>query len=360
MYMDKLIRRKTWWVIIGLVSTLVGGCKPSGRPQFAMPEIKLITGENLHSVVAFTPQEATVFGNHGVIYSTTNGGAGLKDWEARESGFGDLLLCQASFVNRDKGWAVGTKGVVIRTSDGGKTWVAQQSGTEKNLFSVCFVDDQNGWVVGEFGTIIHTADGGESWKSQSKGVDKELNSVFFVDDQNGWVVGEFGTILHTTDGGETWEPQICEAIQTEEDKFSFDWKPMPALYSLYCKDKETAWIAGMDGIILKTENGGNEWGKLESNCDVPLYSITIKGKRGWAVGSEGYYLLSRDGGETWEVRDGVIKTRFWLREVSFSDEENGWIVGAMGTVAHTNDGGENWDLISGMTYDMPEYGLADF
>jgi len=319
MYMDKLIRRKTWWVIIGLVSTLVGGCKPSGRPQFAMPEIKLITGENLHSVVAFTPQEATVFGNHGVIYSTTNGGAGLKDWEARESGFGDLLLCQASFVNRDKGWAVGTKGVVIRTSDGGKTWVAQQSGTEKNLFSVCFVDDQNGWVV-----------------------------------------GEFGTILHTTDGGETWEPQICEAIQTEEDKFSFDWKPMPALYSLYCKDKETAWIAGMDGIILKTENGGNEWRKLESNCDVPLYSITIKGKRGWAVGSEGYYLLSRDGGETWEVRDGVIKTRFWLREVSFSDEENGWIVGAMGTVARTNDGGENWDLISGMTYDMPEYGLADF
>ena len=157
----------------------------------------------------------------------------LKDWESRESGVGDLLLCQASFISRDKGWAVGTRGVVIHTSDGGKTWVTQQSGTEKNLFSVSFVDDQHGWAVGEFGTIVHTANGGESWESQSKGVDKELNSVCFVDALNGWVVGEFGTILHTTDGGETWEQQICEAIQTEEDMFSFDWKPMPALYALY-------------------------------------------------------------------------------------------------------------------------------
>jgi photosystem II stability/assembly factor-like uncharacterized protein len=360
MYMDNLKRRTYWWIIIGLLATFVGGCKPGGRPEFAMPEFKMITGENLHSVVAFSPQEVEVFGNHGVIYGTANGGAGLKDWEPRESGTKDLLLCQASFINREKGWVVGTRGSVIHTSDGGKTWINQESGTEKNLFSVSFVDDRNGWAVGEFGTIIHTSNGGESWESQSKGVDKELNSVRFVDARNGWVVGEFGTILHTKDGGETWEQQICEAIQTEEDMFSFDWKPMPALYALSCKDKDTAWIAGMDGIILKTSNGGSEWIKLESNCDVPLYSITVKGSRGWAVGSRGYYLLSLDGGETWEVRDGVIKTRFWLREVSFSDENNGWIVGAMGTVARSKDGGENWELISGMTYDMPEYGLADF
>ena len=88
--MNDITRRKYWVVIIGLLSTIVVGCKPD-RPDFAMPEIKLITGENLHSVVAFTPQEAEVFGNHGVIYGTANGGAGLKDWELRKSGVGDLL-----------------------------------------------------------------------------------------------------------------------------------------------------------------------------------------------------------------------------------------------------------------------------
>ena len=75
--MDNLTKRNFSWVIIGLLATLVVGCKP-GRPEFAMPKIKMITGENLHSVVAFTPQEAEVFGNHGVIYGTSNGGARLK------------------------------------------------------------------------------------------------------------------------------------------------------------------------------------------------------------------------------------------------------------------------------------------
>jgi photosystem II stability/assembly factor-like uncharacterized protein len=116
----------------------------------------------------------------------------------------------------------------------------------------------------------------------------------------------------------------------------------------------------MDGLILKTEDRGNTWRKLATNCTVPLYGIDIKGQRGWAVGSRGQYLFSQDGGETWSVKEDVIKTRFWLKAVSFIDENNGWIVGASGAVAHSTDGGIGWKLISGMSYDMPEYGLTDF
>ena len=345
------------YVVLCLVSI---GCKPPGRPQFAMPKIKMITGENLHSVVAFSPQEVEVFGNMGTIFRTGNGGATTGDWERLQSGVEDALLCKAAFIDREKGWAVGIKGTILHSVDGGRTWVMQNSGTEKNLFSVSFVDAQNGWAVGEFGTIIHTGDGGESWQSQSKGVDKELNGVCFVDDLRGWVVGEFGTILHTEDGGTEWEKQTCEEIQTEDDMFSYEWRPMPALYAVHFLNADDGLIIGMDGIILKTDNGGKKWRKLQSNCDVPLYGIEMVGKRGWIVGSRGYYLLSHDGGETWEVKDGLIKTRFWLKDVSFSDENNGWIVGAMGTLARTVDGGENWELISGMSYDMQEYGLTDF
>ena len=32
----------------------------------------------------------------------------------------------------------------------------------------------------------------------------------------------------------------------------------------------------------------------------------------------------------------------------------------MGTVATTKDGGKSWKVISGFSYDMPEFGLADF
>ena len=344
---------------VGFVCLLFVGCKP-GRPEFAMPEIKMITGENLHNVVAFDPKEALTSGSYGVVYHTSTGGTTKDDWQPLASEVGDVLLCEADFIDRNTGWIVGIKGTIIHTVDGGKKWVKQESGTEKNLFSISFADAKNGWVVGEFGTILHTTDGGESWKSQSKDIDKILNSVCFIDVRNGWVIGEFGTIFHTTDGGEHWKKQRCKDIETEEDMLSYDWKPMPALYEVYFKDKDSGWIVGMDGIILKTENGGKHWRKIESNCEVPLYGIDIKGRKGWIVGKEGYYLLSEDGGETWKVKDGVIKTRFWLRDVTFSDEDNGWIVGAMGTVARSTDGGKSWELISGMSYDMAEYGLADF
>lgn len=347
------------WVTIGFVVLFFLGCKP-GRPEFALPKIKMITGENLHSVVAFNAEEALITGNYGVIYDTGTGGKTTKDWQLLESGVGDTLLCEAAFITRNVGWVVGTKGTIIHTTDGGKTWIKQESGTEKNIFSVSFADAKNGWVAGEYGTLLHTSDGGEHWESQTKEIDKMLNGVCFVDARNGWVVGEFGTILHTTDGGEHWKGQRCKDIETVSDMMSFDWKPMPALYEVCFINKSKGWIVGMDGIILKTENGGKQWRKLETGFDTPLYGIAIKGEKGWIVGKEGYYLLSEDGGETWEIKDDVIKTRFWLRDVAFSDENNGWIVGATGTVVRSIDGGKNWELISGMSYDMPEYGLTDF
>ena len=295
------------------------GCKMPGRPQFAMPKIHMVTGENLHSVVAFSPQEAEVFGNMGIILSTAAGGGTTEAWEKIESGAEDSLLCDATFVDRENGWAVGIKGTIIHSTDGGKTWSAQSSGTEKNLVSVTFPDLRNGWVV-----------------------------------------GEFGTILHTEDGGASWEAQTCEEIQTNNDMFSYDWRPMPALYAVRFPNQNTGLVIGADGIILKTDDGGKRWRKVQSHTEVPLYAIETIGNRFWVVGSRGTYLASHDAGETWQVKDGLIKCRFWLKDVSFSDENNGWIVGAMGTLARTTDGGESWKLVSGMSYDMEEYGLTDF
>ena len=336
------------------------GCKMSGRPQFAMPKIHMVTGENLHSVVAFSPQEAEVFGNMGIILSTAAGGGTTEAWEKIESGAEDSLLCDATFVDRENGWAVGIKGTIIHSTDGGKTWSAQSSGTEKNLVSVTFPDLRNGWVVGEYGTILHTGDGGASWQPQTEGMDKEFNGVCFIDDRRGWVVGEYGTILHTEDGGASWEAQTCEEIQTNNDMFSYDWRPMPALYAVRFPNQNTGLVIGADGIILKTDDGGKRWRKVQSHTEVPLYAIETIGNRFWVVGSRGTYLASHDAGETWQVKDGLIKCRFWLKDVSFSDENNGWIVGAMGTLARTTDGGESWKLVSGMSYDMEEYGLTDF
>ena len=175
----------------------------------------------------------------------------------------------------------------------------------------------------------------------------------------GWIVGEFGTILNTRDGGKTWQTQECPDLAAFVAGGDWD-RPMPALYGICFIDKNRGWIVGLDGVIIQTADGGNTWKKVDSGTDKSLYSVVIKGQKGWIAGNKGAYLMSDDGGNTWTPKKNAIKTKFWLREISFADDLHGLIVGARGTIVLTEDGGENWEIVSGFRYDMEEYGLADF
>jgi len=350
------LERKYYCLIISVSALLMlGACGKFDRSKIAMPKMKFITGENLHSVGYVDSGHIWIFGNHGTIYFSSDSGA---TWKKQETGL-EVLLGDASFVSKDEGWAVGVAGTVIHTSDGGKTWKPQKSGIEKDLLAVFFLDAQRGWAVGEYGTLIHTADGGTTWTQQLEPVDKNYNSVFFTDQNTGWVIGDYGTLIHTDDGGKSWAPQECREFAADVKASGWD-RPLPALYGILFKDKNTGWVTGMDGIIITTTDGGKNWNKVPSGTDKPIYSILIKGKKGWAVGNKGTYLMSEDGGNTWLSKPKAIKTKYWLRQAAFSDDNNGLIVGATGTVAITKDGGNTWNIISGFSYEMEEFGLADF
>jgi photosystem II stability/assembly factor-like uncharacterized protein len=105
------------------------------------------------------------------------------------------------------GWAVGVRGAILHTENGGATWQPQASGVSVGLTSVAFATPQEGWAVGFSGTILHTENAGATWQRQSSDVTDKLTSVAFATPQSGWVVSFLGTILHTEDGGATWQPQ---------------------------------------------------------------------------------------------------------------------------------------------------------
>ena len=46
------------------------------------------------------------------------------------------------------GWAVGSSGTIVATSDGGAHWQVQTSGTDADLSAVAFPDATHGWAVG--------------------------------------------------------------------------------------------------------------------------------------------------------------------------------------------------------------------
>jgi photosystem II stability/assembly factor-like uncharacterized protein len=346
---------KSFLVAVVFTAFLFSGCGKFDRSRIKMPEIKMVTPENLHSISCVDPDHIWASGNYGTILFSADSG---RTWQQQESGIDEYLLGSIVFTDINNGWAAGINGTIIHTADGGKTWAAQKSNTNSNLLDLFFIDADYGWAVGELGTVIHTADGGKTWVSQGEEQDAILNDVFFADRKIGWIVGEFGTIMHTNDSGRTWLPQYCKDIEPEVSET--EWEiPMPALYGLYFINRSVGWIVGMDGVILKTADGGKNWKKVNSDTDKPLYSIVVKGNKGVAVGCKGVYLDSEDAGQTWKQKKEALKTKFWLREISFT-ENIGVIVGARGTVAITDTGGASWELISGFSYDMDEFGLSDF
>ena len=63
-------------------------------------------------------------------------------------------------------------------------------------------------AVGQRGHIVHSSDGGGTWQQAKVPVSSDLTAVFFASERKGWAVGHDGVILHTTDGGLSWTLQF--------------------------------------------------------------------------------------------------------------------------------------------------------
>jgi photosystem II stability/assembly factor-like uncharacterized protein len=57
------------------------------------------------------------------------------------------------FASEDEGWIVGRGGTILRSGDGGRTWVRQESRTKQHLYAL-FVDKKSGWAVGGDGIVL--------------------------------------------------------------------------------------------------------------------------------------------------------------------------------------------------------------
>ncbi|MCP4717512.1 MAG: hypothetical protein GY868_20515 [Deltaproteobacteria bacterium] len=323
------------------------GCSKSNQ-EFEAPDIKMITPENVHGVIAPDDNHIWLTGNYGTIFYSPDGGV---SWARQESGVKESIIIDGSFINSTTGWLAGLNGTVLYTTNSGEIWTRQNTETDKHLLGICFVDKKHGWAIGEWNTVLRTLDGGTTWQRMTEETDKILNNIVFINPTTGWLVGERGLIRHTSDGGITWQdqkPKKFERASFEEELRN----PAPSLFCITFTDKNTGWVCGIDGTIGRTTNGGKTWSILDSPTDQTLYTVFVRDAQGWIVGDKGAYLVSVDGGQTWDLKEDVIKTRLKLRDVFFSSPRKGWVVGASGTVVNTTDGGGTWEFCSGFSYAM--------
>ena len=249
------------------------------------------------------------------------------------------------FLDKNRGWAAGSRGTLLTTVDGGKSWQAESQPTVDVLRDIYFTDDQNGWLLCEANLydlkgkddprtyLMQTSDGGVNWKRiniQGAEVNIRLVRVIFSRGR-GWVFGEEGAIFTTRDSGVTWT-----RLQSPTRHL---------LLGGTFIDDDRGWLVGAGATIIQTSDGGESWhiSRLvdASRAGVRFGATSFVGNRlGWAVGSGGSIYHTENGGRTWQPQSSGITAD--LLDVKFLDATEGWAVGAEGAIVHTNDGGRHW------------------
>lgn len=269
-------------------------------------------------------------------------------WYKQKSNTTEWLL-GLDFIDVKNGWAVGTKGTILKTDDGGINWFKQPIDTSYTISDVDFINPDLGWICGYDGGgfIMNTTNGGLSWARQDSG--NFLYSIHFITSTDGWAVGIDGIILKTTDGGSTWLPQTVPDVSL--------------IYtSVFFIDELNGWISGqIPGVVLKTTDGGLSWLPQTSGIieDEAINSVIfINNHTGWIAGYNmpdsigvGVIKKTTDGGSTWI--DQISGTEQYLLSISFKDSSNGRVVGGNGTILKTTNSGSTWSVeVSGTTKDL--------
>ena len=252
-------------------------------------------------------------------------------------------LFAACFATDRDGWMVGELGRIIRTSDGGKTWVRQDAGTKRPFMAMSCLDAKTAWIAGKEGIVYATKDGGDTWTLLTTGSNRHIFTMDFANAERGHAAGDYGTMIHTEDGGKTWTAmRVPETVVLPDSALDTGVEPGDVnLYSLSYGDADHVWAVGEFGIVVVSSDGGRTWQQQHTPVESTLFGVRfVDARRGWAVGVDSLILRTEDGGTTWAVQHPPISQRS-LYDVAVRGS-NGWIVGDSGTVFKTTDGGGSW------------------
>lgn len=216
---------------------------------------------------------------------------------ARSNGSVSGKMLMGAAVVGERIVAVGDHGLVVLSDDSGVQYrQAASVPVDVLLNSVAFSDKLNGWAVGHRGTIIHTEDGGESWALQryDLSVDQPLFSVYFKSPSRGWAVGLWSLFLETRDGGKTWK-------KVETLKPPGDSRLDRNLFSVFGDQSGNIYVVGEQGFAARSSDEGDSWSFLNTGYNGSLWTGAVLANGAILVGGlRGTMLRSDDSGLTWQ------------------------------------------------------------
>jgi photosystem II stability/assembly factor-like uncharacterized protein len=300
-------------------ATQPAATQPAALTSAAVPLSTAVQDEScwLRDVSAPTATNIYTLCQQGTVWATADGGA---TWAKRQTGAKGRLRAIA-FMDAKRGITIGDDGAMFATEDAAKTWKPVDSGTKDHLLDLSFVGEL-GWAAGFEGVILHSTDGGRTWAKQKADTGQAIESIFFLDANQGWAAGWAGTILRTTDGGKTWQ-----AVKIAQSSWS--------LTCVYFRDAKEGWISGFAGQVLHSKDGGLTWETQKSPVQSWLTSIgQDPSGRLWMTYDDGL-VTSDDGGANWKLVD--VGGHFFLGKL-FTVDKTMWVLGQSALLRQSGNG----------------------
>jgi photosystem II stability/assembly factor-like uncharacterized protein len=234
-----------------------------------------------------------------------------------------------SAVSKKVAWASGTHGTYLRTTDGGRTWVAAQvpeAGALDFRAVVAFSADEAFLMSagpGDQSRIYHTTDAGQHWQLQFTNENPKgfFDSMVFWDARHGIVLGD--------------------PVADEGGTLKFD--------LLITQDGQT-WVRILPAQLPPALEGEGAFA-ASNTC------LAVVGSDIWFAtgGHVARVFHSGDRGQSWQVIDTPIvhgPESAGIFSIAFRDSDHGVIAGGDykhpdqdgPNLAFTNDGGKTWAL----------------
>ncbi|MBU2492675.1 MAG: T9SS type A sorting domain-containing protein [Bacteroidetes bacterium] len=273
----------------------------------------------------------------GALFKTIDGGL---SWDKLESG--STKYSSIYFLNDKIGFMsihnneLGR--MFLKTTDSGFSWdtLSYSSVFEKMYFT----DEQNGIAIGG-SSFTKTIDGGINWETKTDIKTPSLESRLtglVLKNSNILLVGTEGNILRSTDLGENWS-QLNSSIN-----FYY-----ASLRGIIFNNESVGYIYGgeylesseSESILLKTEDKGSSWNRLNSPNTDAISLLKTHDNILWA--SSGTRLFRSDNdGETWADIIDISNNGDWLiRQIEIVDSKKIIFLGGR-RIYTSNDGGNSW------------------